>query len=86
MRGPYRRRRERSWEKETRGVMAGLPLLQRCACRASHVHQPARTCALGEVVSGQSAHGFSGTKIGVSHVKKEERREKLRPWHSGDGE
>lgn len=72
MGGPHRRRRERSWER--RGTQEGswlvCRLLQRCACRASHVHQPARTCALGEVVSGQSAHGFSGTKIEISHVKR----------------
>lgn len=87
MRGPYRRRREWSWEKgDEEGSWLVCRLLQRCACRASHVHQPARTCALGEVVSGQSAHGFLGTKIEISHVKKEEEEgetEALAQWRWG---
>lgn len=73
MRGALPQRREWSWEKgDPRRVMAGLPSASALCLSGSHVHQPARTCALGEVVSGQVPHGFSGTKIEISHVKKEE--------------
>lgn len=63
MRGPYCRRREQSWEEE--GSWLICRLVQGCACQASHVHPPARTCAVGEVVSGQCARGFLGTEMEV---------------------
>ena len=83
MRGPYHRRREQSWEE---GSWLICHLVQGCACQASHVNPPARTCAVGEVVSGQCARGFSGTEMEVPHVKKEEEEgetEALAQWRWG---
>ena len=69
MRGPDHRGREQSWEKgDEEGSWLICRLVQSRACQASHVHQPVRTCAVGEVVSGQHAHGFSGGPRWRSHT------------------
>lgn len=76
MQGPYHRGREQSWEKgDEEGSWLICRLVQSRACQASHVHQPARTCAVGRLYQGSVHMGSQGDRDGDPTREEEEEGE-----------